>query len=354
MPRRTPLSALFSAPRTVLAPAVVGAGGAPGRRGTTGRRGLLASLLGVVPVAVPPHVFEVDSTVLRYAGFVRRGGGLELERFASAPLPAETFQPGPLGGPLRGRESFDRALDEVLGRGDKRAAEASLVLPDRWLRLLFTELEPELGTKPDDEVLRFKLKRLVPFRVDELRLRAGVVPSFPGQEGLRLLYTFGVEQLLRELETTFESRGVRIGQIASRTLYLVSLLRESERRSLLVVNLEGDGYSLGYLADSVPYVFRYRAASVDLADPGQAAQVAQDLRILIGFISEHLPQHGIEEALVCGPPQAAEPWVDLLRDRFELPSRPLEARDLPAAVPGGQVEWYQAAPLVAAATREVA
>ena len=81
---------------------------------------------------------------------------------------------------------------------------------------------------------------------------------------------------------------------------------------------------LGYIADSVPYVFRYRAASVDLADAGQAAQVAQDLRILLGFIGEHMPRHGIEEALVCGAPESAEPWVDLLRDRFELPSRPLE------------------------------
>jgi hypothetical protein len=345
---------MFSAPRTALAPTIVGAGGGPARGGTGGRRGLLASLLGVVPVAVPPHVFEVDATVLRYAGFARRSGNLELERFASAELPAETFQPGPLGGPLRGRESFDRALDEVLGARDKQAIEGSLVLPDRWLRLLFTELEPELGMKPDDEVLRFKLKRLVPFRVDELRLRASVVPSFPGQEGWRLLYAFGVEQLLRDLETAFESRGVRIGQIASRTLYLVSLLRASERRSVLVVNLEGDGYSLGYVADSVPYVFRYRADSVDLADAGQAAQVAQDLRILLGFIGEHMPRHGIEEALVCGAPESAEPWVDLLRDRFELPSRVLEARDLPAALPRGQVPCHHAAPLVAAATREVA
>jgi hypothetical protein len=318
---------------------------------------LLASLLGIVPGPVPPHVFEVDATVLRYAGFARRGGSLELERYASAELPAEIFQPGPLGGPLRGRESFDRALEEVLGlahRRDKQAIEGSLVLPDRWLRLLFTELEPELGLKPADEVLRFKLKRLVPFRVDELRLRASVVPSFPGQEGWRLLYAFGVEQLLRDLEIAFESRGIRIGQIASRTLYLVSLLRESERRSVLVVNLEVDGYSLGYVADSVPYVFRYRAASADLADAGQTAQVAQDLRILLGFIGEHMPQHGIEEALVCGAPESAEPWVDLLRERFELPSRLIEARDLPAALPGGQVAWHHAAPLVAAATRDVA
>ena len=75
---------------------------------------------------------------------------------------------------------------------------------------------------------------------------------------------------------------------------------------------------------------------------------------LIGFIGEHLPRHGIEEALVCGPPEAADPWVDLLRDRFEIPSRLLEARDLPAGLPRGDLAFHHAAPLVAAATREVA
>jgi hypothetical protein len=325
-----------------------------------GRRGPLARLLGLVPVATPPHVFEVDSTLLRYAAFERSGGGLELARTAEAQLPVETFQPGPLGGPLRGRESFDRALDEVLPRADgsSRAAatpaEASLVLPDRWLRLLFTELESELGSKLDDDVLRFKLKRLVPFRVDELRMRASVVPAFPGQEGARLFYAFGIEQLMRDLEAAFQSHGVRIGQIASRTLYLVSLLRGSSLGGLLLVNLESDGYSLSYIADSVPYVFRYRAASVDLADDGQAAQVTQDLRILLGFIAEHLPSRGVEEAIVCGPPDAARSWVDLLRRRFELPSRPLQAQDLPATLPAGRLDWHHAATLVAAATREVA
>ena len=94
--------------------------------------------------------------------------------------------------------------------------------------------------------------------------------------------------------------------------------------------------------------------TADLGDPAQTAQVAQDLRILIGFIGEHLPRHGIEEALVCGPPEAADPWVDLLRDRFEIPSRLLEARDLPAGLPRGDLAFHHAAPLVAAATREVA
>jgi hypothetical protein len=320
----------------------------------TPRRGLLASLLGTVAVPVPPHVFEVEASALRYAGFTRRGAHLELDRVVEAELPAETFQPGPLGGPLRGREAFDHALDSVLGRAQQAPTQASLVLPDRWLRLLFTELEPELGFRPGEDVLRFKLKRLVPFRVDELRLSAGVVPSFPGQEGWRLLYAFGVEQLMRDLETAFQSHGVRVGQIASRTLYLVSLLREVEARALLVVNLESDGYSLCYVAGGVPYVFRYRAASVDPGDPAGAGQVMQELRILLGFIAEHLPQQGIEEALVCGAPEAAAPWVDLLRDRFELPCRLLGQSDLPATVSLDGVAWHRVAPLIAAATREVA
>jgi hypothetical protein len=75
---------------------------------------------------------------------------------------------------------------------------------------------------------------------------------------------------------------------------------------------------------------------------------------MVGFIDEHLPQHGIAEALVCGPPEAAGPWVELLRDRFELVSRLLEARDLPAELPRRDLPSHQAAPLVAAVTREVA
>jgi hypothetical protein len=309
-------------------------------------------------VPVPPHVFEVDAGAVRYGSFARRGGDWQLERLVEAALAADTFHAGPLGGPLRSRESFEQTLDEVLRQAEQTPAEASLVLPDRWLRLLFTELEAELGHDPGDEILRFKLKKLVPFRVDDLRLRAAIVPAFPGQPGWRLLLAFAIEQLVRDLETAFQSRGVRIGQVASRSLYLMSLLRDRAGsvadHGLLTVNLEADGYSLCYIAGGVPYVVRYRAASVDCSDPGQAAHVAQDLRILIGFLEEHLPEHAVGEALVCGEPGPAGAWVELLRDRFAFASRPLTAKDLPLATPAASAAWHRVAPLLAAASREVA
>jgi hypothetical protein len=328
-------------------------GGRAAGRGSE-HHGAWSRLLGLAPVPAPPHVFEVDAGAIRYAAFSRRGADWQLERMVESALAPETFHAGPLGGPLRSRELFEHSLDEALRQAEEPPAEASLVLPDRWLRLLFTELEPELGRDPGDEILRFKLKKLVPFRVDDLRLRAAIVPAFPGQPGWRLLLAFAIEQLVRDLETAFESRGVRIGQVASRGLYLMSLLREREDNGLLTVNLESDGYSLCYIAGGVPYVVRYRAASVDPSDPGQAGHVAQDLRILIGFLEEHLPAHAIGEALVCGEPESTAPWVDFLRHRFDFASRSLTAKDLPIATPAMSVAWHRVAPLFAAATREIA
>jgi type IV pilus assembly protein PilM len=330
-----------------------GEGGRSARHGA-GRHGAWSKLLGLAPVPAPPHVFEVDAGAIRYGSFSRRGADWQLERLVESAIAPETFHAGPLGGPLRAREAFEDSLDEVLRQAEESPAAASLVLPDRWLRLLFTDLEEGLGRDPGDEILRFKLKKLVPFRVDDLRLRAAIVPAFPGQVGWRLLLAFAIEQLVRDLEAAFQSRGVRIGQVGSRSLYLMSLLREREDGGLLTVNLETDGYSLCYIADGMPYVLRYRAASVDPSDPGQVGHVAQDLRILIAFLEEHLPAHRIGRALVCGEPESTAPWVDFLRDRFEFASRPLAAQDLPVATPSTNVSWHRVAPLLAAATREIA
>jgi len=301
-------------------------------------------------------VFEVGAGALRYGAFSRRAGGFDVERLVETELPEETFHVGPLGGPLRGREAFDDAIERLLAQADAPPAEASLVLPDRWLRLLFTELEEELGARLEDDVLRFKLKKLVPFRVEDLRLRAAVVPAFPGQPmgRARLLLAFAIEQLVRDLEAAFLGRGVRIGQVASRSLYLMSLVRELVDGGVLLVNLEPDGYCLCHIAGGVPYVVRYRALQVEPGDAGQAGNVAQDLRILLGFLEEHLPEHGVDEALVCGEPAATATWLEMLRDRFALPSRALGASDLPIVAPAAGTLWHRVAPLLAAASREVA
>ena len=94
-------------------------------------------LLGLAPVAVPPHVFEVNSERLRFASFPRTNGGWQVGELAEVELPDNTFQSGPLGGSLRTPEVFERVLSELLEQVGEPVSRASLVVPDRWLRLLF-------------------------------------------------------------------------------------------------------------------------------------------------------------------------------------------------------------------------
>ena len=76
-------------------------------------------------------------------------------------------------------------------------------------------------------MLRWKLKRLVPFRVDELRIGAVEVTPLPGQEEpRRLLLGFAVEALLAALEAAFERVGIRLGRISSTSLALLAALVE--------------------------------------------------------------------------------------------------------------------------------
>ncbi len=177
-------------------------------------------LLGFEPVPPPPHVFSLGPTELHYANIQRGPQGLVLEDERLVELPAETFQPGVLGGPLRDARAFSRRSARWSQRLPKKVEQASLVLPDTWLRLTFTEVA-ELPRKSElqEEILRFKLKRLVPFRVDDLRVKASLVTPFPDQEEpQRVLLGFAIEPLLAQIESAFAAAGVALGNVTNTTL----------------------------------------------------------------------------------------------------------------------------------------
>jgi len=127
-----------------------------------------------------------------------------------------------------------------------------LVVPDAWLRVSFSEItDVPRQAEARDEVLRWKLRRLVPFRVDELRVNAAEVAPLPVQEEpRRLLLGFGVEQLLAQIEDAFAAHHVHIGRIAD----LTSALEHID------------------IAASSPAGFRYAAATLQqLLEAGAGA-----------------------------------------------------------------------------------
>lgn len=275
-------------------------------------------LLGTTPAPAPPHVFAVDESRLRYGCFERSVDGWSFQAGRSEELPADIFAEGPLGGPLHEVRPFWELLHSFIETLPGPINDASLVVPDSWLRLAFMESdELPRWSSSQDEILRFKLKRKVPYRVEELRISATKVTPFPGQEEpTRLLVGFGVEQLLAQLEEAFAGVGVHIGQITNSTLALLSSLDEvvEAKELTALVMVEQDFYTISYLAGGEPVLYRFKAVNKSLVDSGA---VRRDLRLTTNFIHEHLSDMSVDRVFVATPSEDDSRWLDWVGDELE-------------------------------------
>ena len=319
----------------------------------------IESLLGFAPIPAPPHVFALDGGRLRYGQFARDRHGFRLRVFREAALPRDPFQHGLLGGPLRDPAAFRELVGGLVKNIPGGVRDASLVLPDAWLRVTFTES----GDLPDtseamDEVLRWKLKRLVPFRVDELRVGATEVSPLPGQaEPRRLLLGFAIEQLLVQIEEAFTAAGVRLGQVSNASLSLLSALPPAPAGSFAaLVLVEEEGYTLIFARGGEPVLHRYKGFTGNLPEGSRTNFVARDLKLTRNFIDEHFPGSGFGPVLLLAPPEHEPAWLDRLEEGFGVPASPLDGRHLPPlrAEDAGTPVWRDLAPMLGAARQEIA
>lgn len=346
-----------------------------------------------MPVA--PHVFALSERRIAYGQFVHLPAGFRFRGYRAALLPPETFHLGLLGGPLRDPAAFGELLKTFLGELPGAVREASLVVPEAWLRVSFTEVtELPKAAEARDEVLRWKLKRLVPFRVDELRIGAVEVAPIPGQqEPRRLLLGFALEQLLAQLEEAFQEAGIRLGQITSASLALIDSLDEerlaeaaAERplrrlpppgpaplaplpmppepatgdgaepeRFGAVSLVEEGGYTLAFVRDGEPVLHRFKTVAPNLPEAAWSSLVSRDLKLTRSFLAEHFPGSALDWVVLSAPPELEAAWLARLTEGLGAPARPLDGRHLPPLqIEEAAAPWREMAPLLGAARREVA
>jgi hypothetical protein len=310
-------------------------------------------------VPVPPYVFLLDAHRLRYGQFARERQGWRLFAGREVALPGSSFLPGPLGGPLRDPQAFGELVAGFVQELPTPVHDASLVLPDSWLRVIFSESGDLPGSAEHrDEVLRWKLRRMLPFRVDELRIDAVEVSPVPGQEEpRRLLLGFAVEQLLAQLETAFEAAGVRIGQIGNESLSLLAAVDAAGTGGFwALVLVEEEGYTLVFAHGGEPVLHRFKGLSADLPEAARTSLVQRDLRLTRNFLEEIFPSAVLGPVLLVAAPEEEPLWLDRLADGLGRPAMPLDGRHLPPlrSAEGRVPPMRELAAMVGAVRREVA
>jgi len=197
------------------------------------------ALLNLRP-AYPPVAVEIDRgqlALVRVKAHRRSRPQLEAFRVQGAPEHAvgnSIFRPnlGSLG------EMTDQLRDLFLRSGTK-PGRVSLILPDNLAKVSIVTLpERPASRQLMLELLRFKLRRSVPFRLEDAVLSADILPG-SGPE-VNVLVAVMLRAVVEQYETAFEEVGARPGLVDLCTPSLFNLVR----RELLTSATEGPDAAL--------------------------------------------------------------------------------------------------------------
>ncbi len=154
-------------------------------------------------------------------------------------LPAGAVVPSPVELNMPDAGVVRPRLQSALNRVGLRGQDMALLLPDQVIRLFLLHFEtfPRRG----DEIiplLRWRLKKSVPFEIEETIVSYMLQPLAPGQtSGVSVLAAVARQKVVRQYEEIAEALNLKPGVVISSSLAALPLVRGD--RATLVVRLSG-------------------------------------------------------------------------------------------------------------------
>jgi len=284
----------------VTAPAAEGKGSSVFRTATRLRRRLLETEPTLLAVEVRPHSLGV-------VRLTREGEGRIITAGASLDLPPGALSLSMTQPNILDAAAFSRTLGAALERaGALAGGGVALVLPDPVARVVLVPAAEvaSRGRTEFDEMLRFRLKKVVPFDVREARV-ASLSPRGDGP----LLVAAIHRPVLEGYEKAFRDLGFEPGQVEVTGLALAEQIASPAGDSVLV-NWDHGYVSLLILRDGGPILVRTLVGDFTAS----AESVVREATNTILYYRERLAGVGIASAAVRSAFLPPEDAVSLLRE----------------------------------------
>lgn len=261
-------------------------------------------LEGLVGPVYPPDVFVVSSRTLSFFHFDRPArDACRLAAAREVPLVAEAWSEQVIGRSPADPAAVADAVDGARKLCGGRLSRASLVLPDSWGRVFLVDFEEPPGSaRETDEMVTWKLRKLLPFRPEDLRF----VWMPVGGTAKRMFVVGVLEKVVAGIEAAFAQCGVRIGAVEFTSLLLARLSGEASGEFLLTVEPESF-HILQPGPGGVPRLFRSKRFAGD-----DVAENQETIRRELGLTATFLGSTG-ETA-----PASLRTWVDPDAGSFDL------------------------------------
>ncbi len=205
---------------------------------------------------------------------------------AAEDLPAGGLDVGPVGLQAIHGEILAPVLARLKGAAEGTGT-AAVIVPTGWLRSFLIDVD-RLPRREDEvsDVVRWRLKKLLPIPPSELRLSVIRLPESGGQR--RLLVMTGIERAMAAIEACYSAIGVEVGLITTRLFALVPRVA-GVTLPTLVIQHEDSFLSLLLLVDGVPRLLRTKPLPTN---DGDGKAVLRETMLTLGFVRESVGVEG--------------------------------------------------------------
>lgn len=256
----------------------------------------------------PPLAIEISPERVAAARWSRTGS---LDGFAVEALPMGAIVPSAVETNIVNIAAVKSATASACDRLRGRDEDVALILPDPVIRVFVQHFE-EFPRSPQEAVpmLRWKLKKSVPFEADETLI--SYMRQAPRENGVDVVTALARLRIIREYESLAEGVGLRPGVVLSSSLAAVSLL-EDEKPTLLA-RVSGSALTTVIARNGV--LCGYRCTELPARGADLTPQMLLEEIFPVAAYYQDTWQEGIQSVRVAGLGARLPEFVPPLEDEF--------------------------------------
>jgi type IV pilus assembly protein PilM len=225
-------------------------------RQSAAERGLWGRISRWLEAMPHPHL-AMEMTHDRVAA-ARWTRGNSLDGFAFEALPSGALVPSAVEANVVNPAALKSAIAGVLSRLRAKDEDVALLLPDPVIRVFVQHFDEFPRSQQEAEpMLRWKLKKSVPFEADETVISYMRQPA--REEGVDVVTALARLRIVREYESLAEGARLHPGVVLSSSLSAISLLQDEKATllarvsgSALTAAIVRDGVLCGYRCTELP------------------------------------------------------------------------------------------------------
>jgi type IV pilus assembly protein PilM len=263
----------------------------------------------------PPVAIEIASDRIAVARWTRSGS---LDSFAVEQLPAGALIPSAVEVNLVTPAAAFSAISKACERVRARDEDVALILPDPVVRVFVQHFEE--FPRSDEEaipMLRWKLKKSVPFEADETVISYMRQP--PREAGVDVVTALARLRIVREYESLAEKVGLHPGVLLSSSLAAIALLEEE--KATLLARVSGSALTTAIVRQGV--LCGYRCTDLPVRDTGLTPQMLLEEVFPVAAYYQDTWQEQIASVRIAGLGARLDEFVRPLEDEFHCPVRSL-------------------------------